>query len=527
MLAAKIILSVVLVGFIGLFVHLYNVLVLKPKRNRSKLQSQGIRGPSPSFFYGNIPEMVKIQRRHQQLQNYPSSPKDHRGEGDAALAHDWPAAVFSHIEEWRQEYGPVFMYSTGNIQILCITEPEMAKEVGLHTSLNLGKPSYLSKDRGPLLGQGILTSSGPYWAHQRKIISPEFYLDKVKDMVNLMVDSTLPMLESWGSKAEKRGGYAEIKIDESLRRLSADIISRASFGSNYAQGENIFLKLRALQEVMSKGNIGVPGSRYVPSKNNREIWRLEKEINTMIVQVVRSRREAESERDRDLLQSILEAAKEYEDTDGLPPDITLDKFIVDNCKNIYFAGHETTATSATWCLILLAAYPEWQSRTRAEVLKVCGDKLPDADMLRSMKMLTMVIQETLRLYPPVAYMVRETMQDMKFKDIEIPKGTNLQIVKPILHQNPDIWGPDVHQFNPERFADGSRGACKVPQAYVPFGAGPRICLGQHFAMQELKVILSLILSRFSFTLSPEYRHAPAFKLVIEPKHGAYLHVRRL
>lgn len=106
----------------------------------------------------------------------------------------------------------------------------------------------------------------------------------------------------------------------------------------------------------------------------------------MIVQVVRSRREAKSERDRDLLQSILEAAKEYEDTDGLPPDITLDKFIVDNCKNIYFAGHETTATSATWCLILLAAYPEWQGRTRAEVLKVCGDKLPDADMLRSMKM---------------------------------------------------------------------------------------------------------------------------------------------
>lgn len=106
MLATKIILSVVLVGFIGLFVHLYNVLVLKPKRIRSKLQSQGIRGPSPSFLYGNIPEMVKIQRRHQQQQNYPTTPKDHCGEGAAAaLAHDWPATVFSHIEEWRQEYG--------------------------------------------------------------------------------------------------------------------------------------------------------------------------------------------------------------------------------------------------------------------------------------------------------------------------------------------------------------------------------------------------------------------------------------
>lgn len=141
--------------------------------------------------------------------------------------------------------------------------------------------------------------------------------------------------------------------------------------------------------------------------------------------------------------------------------------------------------------------------------------------------LTMVIQETLRLYPPVAYMMKETMQDIKLKDIEIPKGTNLQTVNPLLHHNPEIWGADVHQFKPERFADGPSRACKVPQAYVPFGAGPRICLGQNFAMQELKVIISLVLSRFSFTLSPKYRHCPAFKLTIEPKYGAYLRVRRL
>jgi len=139
----------------------------------------------------------------------------------------------------------------------------------------------------------------------------------------------------------------------------------------------------------------------------------------------------------------------------------------------------------------------------------------------------MVIQETLRLYPPIPFLVRETFQDMDFKGIQIPKGTNLQIFISMLHQNQDIWGPDVHKFKPERFAHGTLGACKFPQAYMPFGIGPRTCAGQHFAMAELKVILSLILSRFSFSLSPTYQHSPTFRLFLEPKHGVTLHIRRL
>ncbi|CAL5398173.1 unnamed protein product [Camellia sinensis] len=520
---AKMILSVALGGFVVLFVHLYNVLVWKPRRLRSKLQSQGIRGPSPTFLYGNIPEIKRIQL---QMRSKSTTPKDHRHhDGGGEIAHDWPATVFPHIEQWRNEYGPTFMYSTGNMQVLCITDPEMAKEVSLCTSSSLGKPSYLSKDRGALLGQGILTSNGPHWAHQRKIIAPEFYPEKVKGMVNQMVDSMTAMLKTWENRIEIVGGNAEIRVDEDLRILSADIISKACFGSNYSQGEKIFLQLRALQKVMSKGNIGVPGSRYLPSKNNREIWRLEKEIYSMILNVVKARSEAKSE--KDLLQMILEAAKNCRDNGDLPLGITPNKFIVDNCKNIYFAGHETTAVSASWCLMLLAAYPEWQARVHSEVLEICGKNLPDADMLQSMKTLTLVIQETLRLYPPVAFGVRETLEDINLKDIHIPKGINIQILKPILQQHPDMWGPDVHQFKPERFAHGTIAACKISQVFMPFGVGPRTCAGQHFAMIELKVILSLILSKFSFSLSPKYRHSPVFRLVIEPEQGVILHVKRV
>ncbi|KAK3009135.1 hypothetical protein RJ639_013912 [Escallonia herrerae] len=522
--AVKILLSLVLSGFVGLVVSLFDALFLKPKRLRSKLQSQGISGPSPCFYFGNIPEMKNIKQQIRSKATTAAKDHDHchhLGQG-GTLFHDWFTTVFPHIEQWQKEYGTIFTYSMGNIQILCVSDPEMVKEVTLHTSLSLGKPSYLSKDRGPLLGNGIVSSSGPYWAHQRKIIAPEFYLDKVKDMVSLMAGSTARMLESWERKVGNKGGCVEIRVDRDLRSLSADIIARACFGSNYLQAEKAFLKLEDLQNILSNGKIGVPGLRYMPTKPNREAWQLDKQINSVILSMVRARNQATSE--KDLLKSLQEAAKRYEDNGDLPSDISCDKFIVDNCKNIYLAGYDTTATAISWCLVLLAAHPDWQARTRMEVHDICGDNLPDADKLRSMKVLTMVIQETLRLYPPVADMVRETMQDVSLNGIHIPKGINLQITRPTLHQDPNLWGPDAHQFNPERFSEGLKGACTSPHVYMPFGAGTRICAGQHFAMAELKVILSQILSRFSFTLSPSYRHSPVFRLVIKPEHGVHLHI---
>ena len=131
----------------------------------------------------------------------------------------------------------------------------------------------------------------------------------------------------------------------------------------------------------------------------------------------------------------------------------------------------------------------------------------------------MVVQETLRLYPPGTFVVREALQDMKIRDLVIPRGVSFWVPIPVLHQDPELWGPDAHQFNPERFSHGTAGACKNPQAYMPFGVGPRVCVGQHLAMIELKLILSLILSKFSFSPSPGYQHQAAFKMVIEPGNG--------
>lgn len=139
----------------------------------------------------------------------------------------------------------------------------------------------------------------------------------------------------------------------------------------------------------------------------------------------------------------------------------------------------------------------------------------------------MVIYESLRLYPPAGAIAREALNELEFVGICIPKGVTIWILITTLHTDPDIWGPDSYQFKPERFANGTTGACKLPYLFMPFGFGPRICLGQNLAMVELKILVAHILSNFSFSLSPNYVHAPAMNLVLEPRNGVDLVIEKL
>ncbi|KAL2238446.1 cytochrome P450 714C2 [Sesamum indicum] len=512
-LLSKLVVSFVFVGVLGLFFRVYKAVVAEPGRLRSALRNQGLRGPSPIFLLGNILEIKKARD---------AATKAAIGNGPPA-SHDCGAAILPFFNEWRKKYGDVFLFSIGNAQMVHVTRPEMVREITTCTSLDLGKPTYLEKELGSLLGQGILTSNGPLWAHQRKILAPELHMDKVKGMISLIQDSGIALLNSWRNIVEREGGLADINIDRYMRSFSGDIISGACFGSSYSKGEEIFLKLRALQEATSKKAFatGIPGMRHLPTKSNREAWALEKEIKALILNVVKERNEAGFE--NDLLQMVLEGAK----NSNLSQE-AIDQFIVDNCKNIYLAGYETTAVSATWCLMLLASHPEWQERIRAEVLDICkAGQIPDAEMIRKMKLLTMAINESLRLYPPVPVMSREALKDLKFGDINFPKGVTLWPLVTTLHTDPENWGPDSYQFNPERFRNGITGACKLPHFYMPFGVGPRVCLGQNLALVELKILISLILSKFSISLSPKYVHLPTFRLVIEPTHGVNLLIKQL
>ncbi|KAM3228698.1 hypothetical protein ACQJBY_059981 [Aegilops geniculata] len=381
----------------------------------------------------------------------------------------------------------------GNVVFLHVSRPDVVRDINLCVSLDLGKSSYLKATHEPLFGRGILKSNGEAWAHQRKIIAPEFFLDKVKGMVDLMVDSAQTLLESWEARVDKSGGTLDIKIDDDIRAYSADVISRTCFGSSYVKGKKIFLKLRELQKAVSKPNVlaEMTGLRFFPTKKNRQAWGLHKQVHRLILEIVK-----ESGEDKNLLRAILHSASSSKV--GLRE---AENFIVDNCKSIYFAGYESTAVTAAWCLMLLGLHPEWQDRVRQEVLD-----------------LTMVIQETLRLYPAGAFVSRMALQELKLGGVHIPKGVNIYIPVSTMHLDPKLWGPDAKEFNPARFSDAR------PQlhSYLPFGAGARTCLGQGFATAELKILISLIISKFALKLSPLYQHSPALKLIVEPEFGVDL-----
>lgn len=502
-----------------LFSYLYTTLWLRPERLRQKLRSQGVRGPKPSFLFGNIPEMRRIQKLATSDQEQES------GRSTDRFSSNFVATLFPYLLHWSRVYGSIYFYATGSIQVLNVTDSDMVKALANYKALDLGKPSFLQKDRGALLGMGILTANGELWVHQRKVIAPEFFMDKVKGMVDLMMDAAVLMLNSWEDKVVSLGGRAEIVVDEFLRNFSADIISRTSFGSSFTEGKEIFYNIRQLQKAMAKQTmlIGVPGSRYLPTKSNREIWNLESCIRTLILNIVKKHEDdSENSPNKFLLHSIIEGSKAASFSSCTPED-----FIVDNCKNIYFAGHETTSSTAAWCLMLLASHPEWQSRARVEVLEVCHGEPLDFDMLRKLKTLTMVIQETLRLYPPASFITREALNDINLGGIDIPKGTNIRVPIALAHRDPSAWGADCDRFDPGRFAGGIARACKPHHMYMPFGVGPRTCAGQNLAMVELKVVLSLVLSRFEFELSPKYVHRPAFRLTVEPGDGVPLIFRKL
>ncbi|MFQ6647363.1 hypothetical protein Gotur_021111 [Gossypium turneri] len=512
--------SVAVVGAVWFLVHhLYNSMWFRSERLRRKLWIQGIKGPSPSLIYGNLPEMQKIQ-----LNALTSTPNN-----ADIVAHDYTSSLFPYFVQWRKEYGPIYTYSTGTRQHLYVNQAELVKEMNQCISLDLGKPSYITKRLAPMLGNGILRSNGPLWAQQRKIIAPEFFMDKVKVMVGLMVESMQPLVRKWEDSIEAQSGVmADIRVDEDLRGFTADVIARACFGSSYSKGREIFSKLRKLQTDISKQSFlfGVPGYGLLPMKKQNEILSLEREIESLIWETVKEReskcKEACSS-EKDLLHLILKGAL----NDQSLGEDSSKRFIVDNCKNIYFAGHESTAVAASWCLMLLALQPEWQSRVRAEVAQVCGGSLPDADSVSRLKTVTMVIQEALRLYPPAAFVSREALEEIQLGNVTIPKGTCLWTLIPTLHRDAEIWGSDANEFKPERFSDGVSKACKYPQAYIPFGVGSRLCLGRNMAMVQLKIVLALIISKFTFSLSPKYRHSPAYRMIVEPGNGVHILIQNI
>ncbi|KAL7103823.1 hypothetical protein ACP275_08G203400 [Erythranthe tilingii] len=413
---------------------------------------------------------------------------------------------------------------------LNISDPEMIKEI-------LRKPDVFRKPlpeiAKTLIGGGLLLLEGEKWSKHRKIVNPAFHADKLKNMVpaiGLSCSNMINKLKEMVSGRRNEGGF-EVDMWPYIDELTGDMISRTAFGSSHEQGSKIFqlqkervkLTLQLLQFSF------IPGWRHVPTKVNRKVKALNNEIQSILRSIIEKRHNDAMESGEgifgdDLLGTLMESNARLVGEDRRQGSknggMSIDD-VIDECKLFYIAGSETTACLLVWTMVLLCKHPEWQAQAREEVIRVFGNSEPSLEGLSHLKIVTMILQEALRLYPPAPLVIRGPKETVKLGNLTIPEGVHMTLLIGLLHCDPEIWGDDAKDFNPLRFSEGiSKAAVKNQSSFVPFTAGPRVCIAQNFAMIEAKMAIAMILRSFLFELSPSYLHAPFAILTLQPQHGA-------
>uniref|UniRef100_A0A453S9Y5 Cytochrome P450 734A1 n=1 Tax=Aegilops tauschii subsp. strangulata TaxID=200361 RepID=A0A453S9Y5_AEGTS len=346
-------------------------------------------------------------------------------------------------------------------------------------------------------------------------------------------DETHTALSLWPARlgqcaASDTAGEVEVDVAEWFQAVAEEAITRATFGRSYASGRVVFRMQGRLMAFASEAfrKVLVPGYRFLPTKKNRMSWGLDREIRRGLVQLIGRRSDAAEDHEaeikekgnsggfRDLLGLMINARDKK--SQAMPVED-----MVEECKTFFFAGKQTTTNLLTWATVLLAMHPEWQDRARQEVLAVCGlGELPAKEHLHKLKTLGMILNETLRLYPPAVATIRRAKVDVTLGDLAIPRDTELLIPIMAIHHDARFWGPDAAQFNPGRFAGGAARAATHPLAFIPFGLGSRMCVGQNLALLEAKLTVAVLLQRFELRPSPKYVHAPTVLMLLHPQYGA-------
>ncbi|OVA11774.1 Cytochrome P450 [Macleaya cordata] len=347
-------------------------------------------------------------------------------------------------------------------------------------------------------------------------------------MVPAMIEAADSMLDKWKKEEGK-----EIEVFEEFRLLTSEIISRAAFGSSYVEGKTIFDMLMKFGGIVHmsalKTRIPIIG-KFMPNREDIESVKCENEIRRKILEIIEEREEkvkkgVKDGYGNDYLALLLKANQDP----NVSKQISIQDMI-DDCKTFYFAGQDTTTTLLSWTCLLLATHQDWQEKARKEVFEVIGNNnpTPDDGTNPKLKTLTMIINETLRLYPPVLLVTRKAAREVRLGELTIPANVELRISPTAIHHDPDLWGEDVHIFKPERFSEGVvKATNNNPSAYIPFGFGPRICVGFNFAYTEVKLVVAMILQRYHFTISSAYVHSPAIHLSTRPQHGLQIIFNKL
>jgi cytochrome P450 len=407
-----------------------------------------------------------------------------------------------------REYGDVVRLRFGRMVVYLLSHPE-------HIELVLrGNHRNFRKDRGTrllsgALGQGLLTSEGDTWRRQRQLAQPAFQLDQIQKYGAVMVAYTERLLQGW-----KTGETRDVHAD--MMRLTLDIVARTLFGTSAAgQAETVGRALDALMTYYASVMSLFPWLQWLPTPGNRRFRRAVRDLNAVIYDLI-ARRRADGPGGEDLLSRLLTLRDEA--GQGMT-----DRQLRDEVVTLFLAGHETTALALSYCFHLLATHPEAEARLSAELAEVLRGRPPTSADVPRLRYAEWVVKESMRLYPPAPSIGREAIHDCEIGGYHVPKGTQIGLMQWIVHRDPR-WFDDPTAFKPERWDNDL--VKRLPRgAYFPFGDGPRVCIGNHFAMMETVLILATLLQRYRLELAPGYRLELFPSITLRPKHGVQVVVR--
>jgi steroid delta-isomerase-like uncharacterized protein len=402
------------------------------------------------------------------------------------------------------EYGDFVRYVCNGRETILLNRPEAIRHVLHDRESNYSKlrtPDLLLLK--PMLGDGLLTTVGPTWKQDRQWLQPVFTPRRMELAADLMVQVVDEMLERWRTRPDPE---APVDIVREMSRLTLEIAARALFSTDFASHSESFGEaMDVLNESMGHAQ---PDNPDVQQQFRAALL----VIRRTILQAILSRRFYDPGKD-DLLASLLRSQCEHGDSD---------QHVLDQAVTILLAGHETTAKALSWAIALLDRNPAALARLLKELSNHLDTRRPVADDLRSLRYTRAVIDEALRLYPPIWMLTRTALEDDQIAGYAIPTGALVAISPYLIHRHPNLWElPD--QFVPDRFL-ADEGPTQAYR-YLPFGHGPRHCIGKFFAMLEMPLVLATVYPQFALTSLPDHNLEAEALVTLRPRNGLHMIAR--
>ncbi len=430
---------------------------------------------------------------------------------DLQALRDGPHAFLLQV---ARSYGPTVRYPVGPLAVYLVTGPDGVKRVLQDNSKNYCKDTFQYNLLSTITGDGLLTSDGDFWLRQRRLAAPAFHKTRVQGFAPMMTEAAEQMLARWPETGQ-------LDIAAEMMHVALQIVGKAMFSAEIGDqaDELATATLTVLDHIVGRARTFGVVPEWLPTKGNRAHRRAMKVLDGAVYETIHQRRDPTGvPKLEDLLALFMRA------TDEQTGEAMSDKHLRDESMTALIAGHETVASALAWTWDLLARNPEAEAKLHDELARELGERTPTADDLPRLKYTEMVFQEAMRLYPPAWIISRKALDDDEIDGYRIPKGA-LVVTSPYVTQRmPALW-PEPDTFRPERFSpDESQGRHRY--AYYPFGGGPRLCIGNGFAMVEAAIIIATVAQRY--TLSNPSAHPAAVEpgVTLRPKHGLTMNIQR-